>query len=318
MYKRVLETIHAHDLLPVGSRIVIGVSGGADSMALLHILHKLSTKRRYKLFVAHVYYGIRGDDARRDRDLVQSTARTYNIPFYEKNLSLKPHPIDEAWLRDARYTFFEEVRTQCQATAIAVAHTRNDSVETLLLNLLRGSGLSGLTGISYKRDAIIRPLLDCSRDDIEDYCLQHHILYHIDSTNTDTVYVRNRIRHNLIPHLRKEYSQNILKTLSRTARTIADDYTELLSHAHNHLPPYTRSDDTISFSAEDFCALSASLQRITLRFFAYELHHHTPSFGMVEEWRKLIASHKNKSHQMRSSALIVTKNGATVSMTACP
>ncbi len=318
MYKRVLETIHTHNLFHDGATIIVGVSGGADSMALLHILHHLSTKRNYTIVVAHVHYGIRGAAARADRNRVVTAADAYGSAVFIKDLTKKSHPTDEAWMRTARYTFFETLQRKHGADYIATGHTMNDRAETLLLHLIRGSGLAGLAGIRYKRGAIVRPLLDCTRTAVEAYCAKHAIPFGVDTTNNDTTYLRNRIRHDLLPLLRDHYNPQITQTLAHTAQSVADDY-DLLAHwnAH-HSIPHQRTQTGITFNATTFCALAPALQRYTLRHFAGILVHTTPSFGTVEHWRKLITSTKNKTQKMETRTLIITKNGVTVSMTVRP
>ncbi len=316
MYKRVLETIHTHNLLPHKAGIVVGVSGGPDSMTLLDILYRLCKKRHYTLTIAHVHYGIRGSDAQRDRTIVENAAHTYGIPVIIKDFSHTRHPTNEAWMRNVRYAFFEDVRVTQKADFIVVGHTLNDLVETLLIRLIRGSGLVGLSALSYKRDTIVRPLLDCTRADIECYCTQHNITYGTDTTNTDIRYLRNRIRHDLLPHLQKRYNPNILTTLARTARHISDDYAELLRHTQKNIIQYTRNKNTITFDSTSFSAQTTSLQRMTLRYFAHMLTHTYPSSEIIEQWRTLIMSTKNKTQKMRTHTLILTKNGGTVSMRA--
>ncbi len=315
MYKRVLETIHTHNLFHDGATIIVGVSGGADSMALLHILQRLSVKHNYTIIIAHVHYGIRGDAARTDRDRVVATADAFGNTVFIKDLTKKSHPTDEAWMRATRYTFFETLQRKHGADYIATGHTMNDRVETLLHHLIRGSGLAGLAGIHYKRGIIVRPLLDCTRTAVENYCTKHTISFGVDATNADTTYLRNRIRHDLIPLLRKNYNPQIITTLARTAQSIADDYALLTDWSAHHSIPHQRTHTSITFDATTFCALAPALQRHTLRNFAKTLAQTTPSFGMIEHWRRLIASTKNKTQKMETDTLIITKNGATVSMT---
>ncbi len=316
MRKRVQQTIHRHTLLKNGDTVIVGVSGGADSMALLDVLARSARTHHYTLIVAHVCYGVRGAAAYADRERVRTAAAHDDASYEELDLSTQAHPHDEAWMRDARYAFFERVRQTHNAAAIAVGHHRDDLVETFLLGLVRGSGLAGLSALRYKHGTIVRPLLDVTKDDILTYCAHHAIPYGADSTNADTTYLRNRVRHELVPYLRAHYNPRIDDVLAHTAHTLRDDYVQLTDCTNDLMPSYTRTGATLTFAAADFMACSASVQRLFLRRCAAMLSKTTPSFGAVENWRTLIASTKNKTQTARTNALIVAKKGATVHMTA--
>lgn len=322
MFKRVQETIHKHSLMIDDIRIVVGVSGGPDSMTLLDILYRLSKRHRYTLIVAHVHYGIRGTDAQRDRDLVKKTAQKHGLIFIEKDLSKERHPSDEAWLRNVRYDFFEEARTQYSAQLIAVGHTRDDLVETFFLHLLRGSGLAGLQSFSYRRGSIIRPLLDIPRSDIIAYCTRHTLEHEHDTTNDDTAYLRNRIRHDLLPLLTQHYNPQTPQMIAQLTQTLSDDYAALTYCASSQPLQHTQRSAAITFSAREFLALMTSFQRMYLRQFCTQLLPQTTpiitlSFRTTQEIRKLIASTKNKTQTMQTNSLLIKKNGDTVSIALC-
>lgn len=201
MNRKVLDAIERHRMLKPGDAVVVGVSGGADSMALLHILCNLPLK--LSVTAAHLNHGIRGEEAERDEarvaDFCKSLGvpleiRRADIPSIAKNLG---QSLEEAG-RNARYAFFEELAEKSGAR-IATGHTQSDSVETALFNLMRGSGLSGVCGIPPVRGRIIRPLITCTRAETVHYCLSHGIAYVDDSTNFSDTYTRNRIRRELLP-----------------------------------------------------------------------------------------------------------------------
>ncbi len=336
MYKKVQHTVATHSLIADGACIVVGVSGGADSMALLDCLVRMSVKKNLTLIVAHVYYGVRGDDAKADAARVRVQAANHGLEFCLSDQSAQfgsasgeqsaqnkasancVKPTEEA-MRDARYKFFAQIRDELGADSIAVGHTRNDLVETFFLHLLRGTGLSGLSAIGYKRDDIIRPLLDITRAEVEEYCAKHEIVFGHDVTNDDTYYMRNRIRHNLIPLLASEFNPNICATITRTAHGVSDDYSFLLSQMEDSMIDHelNTTTNTLIFSAQDFNQLDTSIARLTLHHFAQILTNcpQSPlSFGICEQIRTAIASEKSKSHQIHTNALIFARNGDKIKL----
>ena len=204
MKDKVLNAVERHQMLLPGDRVMVALSGGADSMALLHVL--LSLKEEYRLHVsaAHYHHGIRGAEADRDEAFVRAACEALDVPLTvgrgdvpkqarESGLGL------EECAREMRYAFLEQA---AEGAFIATAHTLSDCEETFLFNLSRGASLHGLTAIPPVRGRIIRPLIGCSRDEIEDYCRQNGIEYINDSTNNSDDYTRNRLRHRVVPELK--------------------------------------------------------------------------------------------------------------------
>ncbi len=190
-------------LLP-GDRVLVALSGGADSMALLHVLLSLREEYRLHIAAAHYHHGIRGEEADRDEGFVRGACETLGVPLTvgrgdvpqqakERGLGL------EECAREMRYAFLEQA---AQGAFIATAHSLSDCEETFLFNLSRGASLHGLTAIPPVRGRIIRPLIDCSRDEIEEYCRENGIDYITDSTNASDAYTRNRLRHRVVPELK--------------------------------------------------------------------------------------------------------------------
>ena len=211
-----------HAMIENGETVIVAVSGGADSLALLYGLHALRTQLNCQLHVAHLNHCLRSD-ADADADFVQQHATNLelpctigraNVPLLMKRWKLSV----EASARRARYQFYEDVCTQIRATKVALGHHRDDTAETVLMNLIRGSGTTGLKGIAPVRDGkFIRPLTNFTRQQIEAFLTSIGLVHRQDSTNTDTRYLRNRIRHELIPLLERNYNPNIKAGLSRTA-----------------------------------------------------------------------------------------------------
>lgn len=218
MICKVKNTIEKYHMLDNVKSVAVGVSGGADSMCLIHILSRLKDEYGIIIKAVHLNHGIRGKEALRDETLVKDYCNKNgvellcfheDIPYLAKKMSVG----EEECGRIVRYECFK--KANCDA--VATAHTLSDSIETVVFNLLRGTGARGLCGIPAKRDDnIIRPLIDCTREEIECYCKENNLSYITDSTNLTDDYKRNFIRHNIIPlfgQINPGYSQSIMSTL---------------------------------------------------------------------------------------------------------
>lgn len=232
---KVLETIKKYELIENGDTIVVGVSGGPDSMTLLNILISLnkSSKLNYKIVVAHINHGIR-EEADEETKYVQEFCEKRNIPCYVKKEKVEELAKEckigtEEAGRKLRYSFFEEVANKCQANKIATAHTANDNAETILMNIIRGTGLSGIKGIEIKREnKFIRPIIEPTRTEIEEYCEEKKLNPKLDKTNKENIYTRNKVRNELIPFIEKEFNPNIITSLNRMSQLVSkeDEYLE--------------------------------------------------------------------------------------------
>lgn len=234
---RVRNDISRYQLIQPKQRVVVGVSGGADSIVLLHILNCLQEELNISLHVAHLNHMFRGEEAKEEADFVKEVCYKWGIPctIAERNVAafgLERGLTDEVAARIVRYQFFNEVLEKTEGHKIALAHHADDQAETILLNLLRGAGLKGLAGIAPMRENLyIRPMLHVRRKEIEQYCLEHDLSFRVDSSNLKTIYRRNKVRHQLIPLLEKEYSPGLVTILSRMAEQIRneDDFLEDLA-----------------------------------------------------------------------------------------
>ncbi len=202
MDKRFLDYIEEHRLLADGDRVLACVSGGVDSMTLLHLLYRHFGEGR--VIVAHCNFMLRGGQSDAETAMVIRTAESLNVEYEVKHFDTKAicaqsgESIQMA-ARRVRYEWFEEVASKHNCTKIAIAHHSDDSTETFFINLLRGTGLRGLTGIGRSRERIIRPLLFASRSDIESYALKHAVEYMTDSSNHNQEYLRSRLRYDILP-----------------------------------------------------------------------------------------------------------------------
>lgn len=202
--QKALCALRQYSLFSQGDRIAVGVSGGADSVALLRFLAALRPQFGWDLVVCHIHHGLRGAEADRDECFVRALAEQLGLPCAVSRidaaaLALRDHISVEEAGRTARYAFFAQ--TAGEGGRIATAHTLDDSIETVLMNLVRGTGLRGLCGIPRIRGNIVRPLLDCTRAEVEDYLGALEQPYCTDSTNLTDDYTRNRIRHDILPRL---------------------------------------------------------------------------------------------------------------------
>lgn len=208
MKSRIIDTISKYSLLSGNDNIVAAVSGGADSMCLLHFFYTMKKELNIKdLIVAHVNHNLRGEESKRDELFVKKFCQDHEIQFELFNVDVPKISKElkcgtEEAARKVRYYYFEKLAHKFNAL-VATAHNANDNAETVIYNLTRGSGLRGLCGIPPKRDYIIRPLLEVTREEVENYCSFYGIEYVTDSTNLLDNYTRNKIRHNIIPVLRQ-------------------------------------------------------------------------------------------------------------------
>ncbi len=206
MVTKILNTIKENNMLLRGERVLCALSGGADSSALLDVLLKNSERLGITVCAAHLNHMLRGEDAMNDEEFVREKCNSYGIPLISERVNVASVAKSlgqsvELAARNIRYDFLRRAKQEFGATKIATAHNANDNLETVLFNFSRGSGIDGVCGIPPVRDDIIRPLIEVSRGEIESYILENNISFCQDKTNYDTVYSRNKIRHEAIPAL---------------------------------------------------------------------------------------------------------------------
>ena len=227
--EKVVETIKKHNLINNGDRIVCGVSGGPDSISMLNILKKLKDENifDFEIFVAHINHGLR-ENAKIDEQYVLDYCNKNGIECFTLNTNIKDiaekekRGLEETG-RIVRYEFFDRVLQQTNSNKIAIAHNKNDNVETIFMNVIRGSGLSGLKGIEAKSGKYIRPLIESEREEIERYCEEEKLNPRHDESNDENIYTRNKIRNVAIPYVKEELNPNILETVTRLSDIAKDD-----------------------------------------------------------------------------------------------
>lgn len=220
---KVLNYIEENFMIEKGDKVLVALSGGPDSVCLLHILYNLSKKMNILLYAAHVNHCLRGEEATKDEKYAEELCRNLNIPFYRKRVDIKAVSKErgvstEVAGRDERYNFFRELKEKMAINKIAIAHNANDQAETLIMRIIRGTGLEGLVGIKPIRDSMyIRPILCLTRKEIEQYCDEQSLNPRIDKTNYEEIYSRNKIRLRAIPFIEENFNKDIVSTLNRLA-----------------------------------------------------------------------------------------------------
>ena len=230
--RRALATVQARHMLNIRDGVVLGLSGGADSVALLSVLLALRPLFDLRLYAVHVHHGLRGTDADADEAFCRELCERMNVTYLCEHVNAAAFArengltVEEAG-RELRYAAFEAARAAWDAQKIAVAHHMNDNAETVLMRLLRGTGVSGLGGIPPVRGAVIRPLIEIPRADIEAYCAAKGLASCVDATNADERFTRNKLRHVVLPMLAREVNPAVLQALARTAQ-LAEEENEVL------------------------------------------------------------------------------------------
>jgi len=270
--QKVLNTAGRYNLFRRGSRILVGISGGPDSVCLLHVLCCIAGDFDLYLSALHVNHMLRGEDAYLDEEYVKSFCNELKVPLYIEHADAKGYSrktgisLEEAG-REIRYRLYEKYAEKTDADAIALAHNMNDQAETVLLNLIRGTGLDGLTGMEYKRGKIIRPLLNIRREEIENYCRVNNLQPRTDSSNKEDIFTRNRIRLKLIPFIDENFNTDLVYRLSRMTEILKDDRNclEISADSFFNSPAIKRSKDVVEIEISKLMDLHGALRARVIR-----------------------------------------------------
>jgi tRNA(Ile)-lysidine synthase len=264
LHDRIACTIERYRMLNRGQRVAVAVSGGADSVCLLHLLVELAEPWNLALSVLHVDHRLRATESRQDAEFVRALAARLGLPFHlcELDLSSRGGNLEQD-ARNARLAFFHEQLRTGHADRVALGHTRNDQAETVLFRFLRGSGTAGLSAIRpTTEEGLVRPLIEIERNDIEGFLRERKIPWREDSSNSTTDFARNRIRHHLLPQLAATWNPAIVETLAHTAEFAQGEEAfweqEIARLAALHL---TRNGDSVLMRAESLAAMPLAAAR---------------------------------------------------------
>jgi tRNA(Ile)-lysidine synthase len=306
LIKKIKNDASLNDLWSNNSKIIIGVSGGPDSVCLLDILAKIKDKSGTELHIAHVNYNLRKNDSEKDEKLVQKLAEKYQICLSVlKSEKIRKNEINEENLRKIRYDFFEKIRRELKYDLIAVAHNQDDQVETFFLHLIRGAGLQGLSGMKYKNGKIIRPLLGVSKKEVTEYLKNNKLDFRIDRTNQEDNFFRNKVRNKLIPILQKNFNANIKKTISDSISSIADDLSFISKIASE------KFEKIKNLKASEILKLHPALQKRLILEYIKEKKGNLENIesAHVREISKIVKSTKNKSQTFSFQGLKLERKG---------
>lgn len=254
--EQVIKTIKKYNLINSGDKIVIGVSGGPDSICLLHILNAIKAKLNFEIVVAHINHMIR-EVADSETEYVKDFCKKIGVLCFIKKVDVisvakQEKRGTEETGRDIRYDFFNEVALKTDANKIATAHNKNDKVETVIFNILRGSGISGLKGIEAKRDGkYIRPLIEVERDEIEKYCKENKLNPKYDESNFENIYTRNKIRNIVLPYIKEQFNPNFIKAMDRLSEVATEENEYLNNMAKDAFEKLLVDNDGKTFIALD-------------------------------------------------------------------
>jgi tRNA(Ile)-lysidine synthase len=314
----VKKTIRWFNLFKRGDKILIACSGGADSVCLLHVLLELRKDWELELAVGHFNHKIR-QESDEDEKFVEKIARKYSLPFYSLSKDVKLYAerrginLEEAG-RELRYNFLRKTIDKTGDARIATAHTMNDQAETVLMRLVRGSGSRGLAGIFPVVDGIIvRPLLRVERKEVEYYLSRKEIDYRVDKSNFDPVFLRNRIRMELLPYLLEKYEPGLVSSLGRTAEIISEEDAELEKIAYEKAQTLIRAEEAdVSLDLVRLEKLSLALKRRVVRIFIRRLRRDIRDISFVDV-EAVLQLGRGKEFHLEKDLVLKNEKGQLIS-----
>ncbi|HBG5344225.1 TPA: tRNA lysidine(34) synthetase TilS [Clostridioides difficile] len=273
IFDKVLSTINKHNLIQKGDKIVLGLSGGPDSVCLLHVLNRLKKDFNIEIYAAHLNHQIRGIEAQKDALYVSKLCEDMGIIFFVKSINVPKYCENEGLsleegARKLRYEMFYEIKDKIKANKIAIGHNLNDQAETVMMRIMRGTGLKGLKGIDYIRDnCIIRPILDVERSEIEEYCEAYNLNPRIDKTNLENIYTRNKIRLDLLPYMKDNFNSNVIESIVRMSNSLKsdNDYIEKEAEAKFREVSNIKEKGFVEINLDDFVCLHDAIKVRVLR-----------------------------------------------------
>ena len=264
-----MNFIKENSMFDKGDKVIVAISGGPDSTCLIYLLNQFKEELGITLFGAHLNHCLRGKESDKDEEYARKTCESLNIDFYSKRVDV--HKISkelnlscEMAGREVRYSFFKELTIKLSASKIALAHNANDQAETILMRIMRGTGIEGMVGIRPVRDKIyVRPILHLSRKEIEEYCHENNIEPRIDKSNSEKIYARNKIRLDLIPYIEENFNSDIINTLNRLSDILKKDNDYLENISIKEYKKYcVISEEMVIINQSAFLAHEAIISRI--------------------------------------------------------
>lgn len=315
--KKTQNYIFHNKLLQKGDGIVIGISGGPDSVALAKVLVELQKKYELKLSLLHVNYGLRGKDSERDEQFVSGFAAKLDLPLKIIKYVKENEGNLEQQLREFRFREFEKERKNKGYDLIAVGHTLDDQAETVLMKIFRGAGIKGGKGMIAKRGKIIRPLLRTTKQEIVEYLQQSKQSYRIDQSNRDEHFLRNKIRNSLIPMLERDYNPKIKKAIAQFAENLSEServIDEYVEKTYNEIA--RNGNGTTTLSVEKLKGLSRELAALVFRRAIKQVKGSEKNLEKAHffEFQKILQSTKGKNPQIEVAGIKAKKQGKTIEL----
>lgn len=318
LIKAVMDNIESHRLFEEGENVLIGVSGGHDSVVLLHVLKEIAKYKKYKLHIAHVNHGVRGEEADEDEEYVRKLAEVYGLPFYVKKADMNRYAKErnlssEEAGREIRYSFFREIlKTELKTGKIAVAHNKNDQAETVIMRVMRGTGIDGLKGMDFVNGDVVRPLLDVTRSEIEKYCEDHGLEPRVDRTNFENIYSRNKVRLELIPYIEDNFNSKITDALCRMSELARrdSDFLHRLAEREYGTTLVREKNDAVTLDNDKFKALDPAIRYRVARIAVLKLTGDIE--GLEEKHLRILTEFSDMSKTGKSIDLL---KGIKVKMT---
>ncbi|MGL5649604.1 MAG: tRNA lysidine(34) synthetase TilS [Clostridium sp.] len=229
MREKFIKHIEENDLIRKGDKVLVALSGGPDSICMLHLLCSIREEYSLEIGAAHLNHMLRGEEANKDEEYAKEFCESLGVEFFSRRVDIEGYSKErgvstETGGRDVRYELFTDVKKKYGYTKIATAHNANDQAETILMRMMRGTGLEGLCGIPVKRDGVfIRPILCMERNKIEEYCEKFDLKPRIDKTNLETVYTRNKIRLKILPYMKENFNNDVVMAINRMTHILYED-----------------------------------------------------------------------------------------------
>ncbi|HYP14525.1 MAG TPA: tRNA lysidine(34) synthetase TilS [Bryobacteraceae bacterium] len=285
-------------MLSSGQRVGVAVSGGADSVCLLHILNKIAPELGCSLQVIHLNHGLRGAESDEDAEFVTQLALQLGLPILREAVDLRATAgnLEEAG-RQARLSLFRRLVQEQLVDRIATGHTMNDQAETVLYRLIRGSGTAGLAGLHPVAGTLVRPLIGCKRSEVEQYARAQGLSWRTDSSNLDLRFARNRIRHQLLPNILEDHNPSVVEVLAATANVARDEHAFWEAEIdRSSAELFEISANAVLFRADEFCRLSPAIQRRLLRRAIELVKGDLRTIGVVHIEQMLSLAQRSEGH----------------------